>query len=93
MKLELFWYYLKSFEKAPKVHEEDRQPCAAIDNQSEKNLLFDVSYFRNRINPSILMLPALIVFEGKNMLQELTKRFHVFSTDPLFSIQEQLGES
>ena len=53
MKRGLFWYYLESSEKTLKVHEENRQPCAPIDTRSGKNLLFDVSYFRNRINLEI----------------------------------------
>lgn len=34
----------------PVTHEENRQPCAAIYHRSGKNLLFDVSYFHNRVN-------------------------------------------
>ena len=50
LKRGLFWYYLESTEKMPCVHEEDRRPCAAIHRRSGKNLLFDVSWFRSRVN-------------------------------------------
>ena len=50
LKRGLFWYYLESTDQMPIVHEENRQPCAAIYNRSGKNLLFDVSYFHNRVN-------------------------------------------
>lgn len=50
LKRGLFWHYLESSDRMPVVHEENRQPCAAIYNRSGKNLLFDVSYFHNRVN-------------------------------------------
>lgn len=50
LKRGLFWYYLESTDRMPHVHEEDRRPCAAIYRRSGKNLLFDVSWFRNRVN-------------------------------------------
>lgn len=50
LKRGLFWYYLESTEQMPVVHEENSQPCAAIYHRSGKNLLFDVSYFHNRVN-------------------------------------------
>ena len=50
LKRGLFWYYLESTDRMPCVHEEDRRPCAAIYRRSGKNLLFDVSWFHNRVN-------------------------------------------
>lgn len=50
LKRGLFWYYLESTDKIPCVHEEDRRPCSAIYRRSGKNLLFDVSWFHNRVN-------------------------------------------
>lgn len=50
LKRGLFWYYLEGSDRKPLVHEENKQPCAAIYRRGEKNLLFDVSYFRNRVN-------------------------------------------
>lgn len=50
LKRGLFWYYLEGTDTMPRVHEEDRRPCAAIYRRSGKNLLFDVSWFRGRVN-------------------------------------------
>lgn len=50
LKRGVFWYYLESSDQLPIVHEENRQPCAAIYHRSGKSLLFDVSYFHNRVN-------------------------------------------
>lgn len=50
LKRGFFWYYLESTERMPVVHEENTQPCAALYRRSRKNLLFDVSYFKNRVN-------------------------------------------
>lgn len=50
LKRGLFWYYLEGTDRMPSVHEEDRPPCAAIYRRSGKNLLFDVSWFHNRVN-------------------------------------------
>lgn len=46
----LFWYYLETSNLRPVVTEEDIQPCSALFNKSVKNLLFRVSYYKNRIN-------------------------------------------
>lgn len=46
----LFWYYLERSALRPAVHEENRPPCAPLYIKNKKNLLFDVSYYRSRIN-------------------------------------------
>ena len=53
LKRGLFWYYLESTKILPVVHTENRQPCGAIYNRNWKGLLFDVSYYRNRVNLEI----------------------------------------
>ncbi|MCQ2008398.1 MAG: hypothetical protein ABF629_08245 [Sporolactobacillus sp.] len=50
LKRGFFWYYLENTNRKPVVHEENTQPCAALYRKNSKNLLFDVSYFKNRIN-------------------------------------------
>jgi len=50
LKRGFFWYYLENSDQMPIVHEENRQPCAAIYKRGGKNLLFDVSYFHRRVN-------------------------------------------
>ena len=46
----LFWYYLEKTELVPVVEPEYRPPCGQIYDPSSRNLLFEVSCYRNRIN-------------------------------------------
>lgn len=46
----LFWYYLEASDQRPVVHPENQPPCSALYKQNESSLLFDVSYYRCRIN-------------------------------------------
>lgn len=48
-----FWYYLETVDIIPLVHEEDKQVCNPLYDRNEHNLLFDVSYYRRRINLEI----------------------------------------
>ncbi|WP_353947975.1 hypothetical protein ABNN70_12535 [Sporolactobacillus sp. Y61] len=50
LKRGFFWYYLESTDRMPIVHEENTPPCSAIYRKNRKNLLFDVSYYNNRVN-------------------------------------------
>lgn len=45
-----FWYYLENTELRPIVHLENAQVCTPLFDRNVHSLLFDVSYFRNRIN-------------------------------------------
>lgn len=49
----LFWYYLERTDLSPQVHPENSLPCENIYRRNRKRLLFDVSYFGNRINLEI----------------------------------------
>ncbi len=46
----LFWYYLDETKKRPLVHLDDRPACGPLYIHGRKSLLYDVSYFGNRIN-------------------------------------------
>lgn len=46
----LFWYYLEKSDLKPIVKEEYQTPCAAIYEKNRENLLFEVTYYKNRIN-------------------------------------------
>ena len=46
----LFWYYLEKTELVPVVEPEYRPPCGQIYDPSSRNLLFEVTCWRNRIN-------------------------------------------
>ena len=45
-----FWYYLEQSTLSPKVIEERKAPCGPIFAQDEHELLFELSYYRRRIN-------------------------------------------
>ncbi|MDF2632914.1 MAG: hypothetical protein K0Q85_1510 [Caproiciproducens sp.] len=46
----LFWYYLESCSIKPLVKLENNPPCSTIYDRNVKGLLFEVTYYRNRIN-------------------------------------------
>ena len=46
----VFWYYFESTELMPEVVEESKLPCSMIYYPNRKNLLFEVTYYKNRIN-------------------------------------------
>lgn len=46
----VFWYYFESTELMPKVVEEHKLPCSMLYHPNRKNLLFEVTYYKNRIN-------------------------------------------
>ena len=50
LKKGIFWYYFEESRLIPEVHEEDRPPCSPIYDPNNKGLLFEVTYYRNRIN-------------------------------------------
>lgn len=50
LKKGLFWYYFEDSVLEAKVSEESDAPCSELYNSDRKNLLFNVTYFGNRIN-------------------------------------------
>ena len=46
----VFWFYMEPRDLAANVKEEDRPPCSRIYVPDQKRLLFEVSYYKNRIN-------------------------------------------
>lgn len=65
----VFWHYLETSNIKPKVHEENKEICSPIFNRYKQSLLFDVSYFGNRIN-----------FEVYHVLADGTGALHFFKT-------------
>jgi NRPS condensation-like uncharacterized protein len=49
----VFWYYFESTELKPEVFEEYKLPCSMLYHQNRKNLLFEVTYYKKRINLEI----------------------------------------
>ena len=46
----LFWFYMEPRELPALVREEDRPPCSRLYVPDQKRLLFEVTYYKNRIN-------------------------------------------
>lgn len=46
----VFWHYLEISNLKPKVHIENREICSPLFSKYNQGLLFDVSYYGNRIN-------------------------------------------
>ena len=45
-----FWYYFENTDLTPKVSEEYKLPCSRLYYPNRRNLLFEVTYYKNRIN-------------------------------------------
>lgn len=50
LKRGIFWYYFEGSRLIPLVTEDKREPCSSIYNSNWENLLFEVSYYKKRIN-------------------------------------------
>jgi NRPS condensation-like uncharacterized protein len=46
----VFWYYFEHTEQQPKVREESKLPCSMLYHPNRRNLLFEVTYYKKRIN-------------------------------------------
>lgn len=49
----LFWYYFEASTIKPIVSLEKKSPCSSLYNEDVKSLLFEVTYFKKRINLEI----------------------------------------
>lgn len=50
MRAGLFWHYLEKSKLRPVVREEYKEPCSNIYIRDKQKLLFEVTYYKNRIN-------------------------------------------
>jgi len=77
-----FWYYLESSRLEPAVREEYAQPCREMFDRNEKRLLYEVTYYRKRINlevyhaltdgaGALLFFRTLIMYYLHNKHEEL----------------------
>ena len=70
----LFWHYLEQSNKRPVVREEYKEPCSSLYIPDKKRLLFQVSYYKNRINFEVYH--ALTDGTGAmNFLSELVQNY------------------
>ncbi len=49
----MFWYYLERTGYRPRVHEEANVPCSPIYQNEPCRLLFDISYYKNRVHMEV----------------------------------------
>lgn len=74
MRKGLFWYYLEKSDLHPMVKEEAEPPCLNLYIRDRKSLLFQVNYYKNRINLEVYH--ALTDGTGAiQFLQELVKNY------------------
>lgn len=50
MRKGFFWYYLEKSVLRPIVSEESKPPCVSLYHRDKKTLLFEVTFYKNRIN-------------------------------------------
>lgn len=78
MRKGMFWYYLEKSDRKPVVKEEEKPPCTNLYFQDKKSLLFEVSYYKNRINLEIFH--ALMDGTGAiQFIRELVKNYLVLA--------------
>lgn len=74
MRKGLFWHYLEKSHLRPAVEEEWKEPCSDIYIRDKKSLLFEVTYYKNRINFEVYH--ALTDGTGATLfLRELVKNY------------------
>ena len=74
MRKGFFWYYLEKSDLKPKVKEEVDPPCLNLYIRDRKTLLFQVVYYKNRINFEVFH--ALTDGTGAiQFLKELVKNY------------------
>ena len=74
MRKGLFWHYLEKSELRPVVREEYKEPCSCLYVRNKKALLFEITYYKNRINFEVFH--ALTDGTGAtHFLSELVKNY------------------
>lgn len=74
MRKGVFWNYLEKSSLRPVVREEDKDPCSSLYIRDKKSLLFEVTYYKNRINFEVFH--ALTDGTGATeFLRELVKNY------------------
>lgn len=86
LKKGLFWYYLEETTISPKVAREYAPLCGPLYDQNSRSLLFDVTYYRNRINLEIYHALS----DGTGALQFLRVLVYYYLLE---RHKEELGEN
>ena len=69
----LFWYYLEESDIKPIVREEYKIPCSLIYQRNNHKLLFEVTYYRNRINLEVFH----VLTDGTGAMNFLKTTLHL----------------
>ena len=87
MRKGLFWHYLEKSELRPVVREEYKEPCSSLYVRDKKTLLFEVTYYKKRINFEVFH--ALTDGTGATeFLRELVKNYlHLVHKDKLEPVE------
>ncbi len=95
----LFWYYLDETDKKPVVHIDDRPACGPLYIHGKKSLLYDVSYYGNRINLEMFHVlsdgTGAFVFFKKLILKyiELAEQLELLKDSDTSSITEKVDDA
>lgn len=85
----VFWYYFETNQKpAPEVKKEYRYPCRFISPNRNRNYLFRVNYYKNRINLEVFHV-LTDGMGGITFLRELTYQYLRLAHP---SLQQKLGD-
>lgn len=85
----VFWYYFETNQKpAPQVKEEYRYPCQFISPNRNRNYMFRVNYYKNRINLEVFHV-LTDGMGGITFLKELTYQYLRLAHPGL---QEKMGD-
>lgn len=99
----LFWFYMEKSSIRPEVAKERDAPCLNLYHKDQKNLLFQVTYYKNRINLEVFH--ALTDGTGAvSFLKELVKNYLILRypalnlpdiplTAPDMTVQDQETDS
>ena len=87
MRKGLFWHYLEKSELRPIVRKEYKEPCSSLYVRDKKTLLFEVTYYKKRINFEVFH--ALTDGTGATeFLRELVKNYlHLVHKDELEPVE------
>ena len=83
----MFWHYLEKSELRPIVRKEYKEPCSSLYVRDKKTLLFEVTYYKKRINFEVFH--ALTDGTGATeFLRELVKNYlHLVHKDELEPVE------
>ena len=71
-----FWYYLENTDIKPEVQEEYKPPCSTLYYPNKKNLLFEITFYKKRINLEVYH----VIADGTGALAFFKALLHYYIT-------------